>query len=218
MSGGHPRTLDTLLRAVLDCRKSNIATGRNPTISDLLSLIMSENYKEVDKTSNSNFECVRSVLVADSVKYDWIVSGLSITFDEATKVGLLIGSNDTTFYTPYLPVINLWRWASRSLSSKFSRIAFELCRMMEVGMNFNPLLFEQFCFRRKIILSLIREPLCEYKSIMLADLYKKGKQSEIATKSVLSTLVDASKRLNILNYSNSLRRRFGRENGRRECR
>ena len=37
---------------------------------------------------------------------------------------------------------------------------------------------------------------------MLSDLYKKGKQSEIATKSVLSTLVDASKRLNIINYSN----------------
>ena len=62
LSGGHPRTLDTLLRAILDYRAFNIARGRNPTMSDLLAFIGSNDFIEKESLSESNFECVRSVL------------------------------------------------------------------------------------------------------------------------------------------------------------
>jgi hypothetical protein len=101
LSGGHPRTLDTLLRAILDYRTSNIAIGRNPTISDLLLFILSNEFTEKDKLSNSNFECVRSVLIGDNVRYNETIPGLSMSFDEATKRGQLIGSNDSISYTPH---------------------------------------------------------------------------------------------------------------------
>ena len=204
LSGGHPRTLDTLLRAILNYHTSDKTTGRNPTISDSLLFILSNDFIEKDKLSNSNFECVRSVLIGDNVCYDKTIPGLSISFDEAAKRGQLIGSNDSIIYTPYLPIINLWRWAKEgnNLSSPYVFIAFQLCRMMEVGINFNPLLFEQFCYRREVVLSYIRQSLAvEYKSIMLQEIYRKGIKPDFTVPSVaVSTQVDASMVLDIINY------------------
>jgi hypothetical protein len=203
LSGGHPRTLDTLLRAILDYRAFNIARGRNPTMSDLLAFIGSNDFIEKESLSESNFECVRSVLIGDQVRYNEIIPGLSTSFDEAAKRGDLIGSNDSIKYTPYLPIINLWRWAMDiTLSSQYGLIAFQLCRMMEVGMNFNPLLFEQFCYRREVILSFIRQSIAvKYQSIMLQDIYSKGIKPDVRVRSgAFSTHVDASLVLDIINY------------------
>ena len=74
--------------------------------------------------------------------------------------------------------------------------------MLEVGMDFNPLLFEQFCYRREVVLSRIRQSLAvENKSIMLSDLYRRGINPTNMVRSVaLSTQVDASVILKISNY------------------
>jgi hypothetical protein len=202
LSGGHPRTLDTLLQSILtfDKNKTSITT-RNPAISDLLSYIISKEFRDSNKTSNSNFECVRCIFNAKAVRYEQNVPGLTITFDQAIKLGQLIGSNDYNDYVPYLPIINLWCWAKDNLNNDYKDVSFEIIRMMEVGVHFNPLLFEEFCYRRELVLSFFRQTQEEYKSITLDKLFRNGLKPITTMRSdIFLTEVNAFSPLKLINY------------------
>ncbi len=203
LSGGHPRTLDTLLNSV-EAALTLPNESRCPTISGLHSFILSKEYIAKNIKINETDYCyVRSVLLATSVKYTDKVPGLNgITFDVAVKSGQLVGSNDSNSYTPYLPVINLLNWTSLTIQAGnkdyIERIASKLDEMIKIGMKFNPTDFEKFCYLREVVLSHIRSSLHNYKCIRLRDLYGKGMMGD--KKSSLDVTVDATTVLKIYNY------------------
>ncbi len=202
LSGGHPRTLDTILFALtMVLSKRKMSQIPNPTLPELLKVILSDAFRDSIKINATDYYCVRSVFMADVVQFGDNIPGLgNVTFDEAVKSGHLIGSNKYIMYTPYLPVINLYRWAQLCEPFQFQEVPFKIIRMLEIGMKFNPTDFEQFCYNRELVLSHFRSSMTKYECISLAELYYKGMQ--LNGKETLAIKVNASEKLEIKNYDN----------------
>ncbi len=199
LSGGHPRTLDTLLSSI----SKATAAKEYPTISDLLTFILSDGFiEEYCKINHTDYAYVRTVFLAKSVKYSDNIPGLDVTYDAAVKFGQLIGSNDSVYYTPYLPVVNILNWTkvtTKSVGSEHQCIASKLDHMLKIGVKLNPLDFEKFCYLRQEILSHFLKSTSEYKCISLRNLY--GNAMMNSKKGNLDIEVDASEVLEIHNYA-----------------